>query len=262
MTTSAALRLAVVGKGGAGKSVIAGTLARVLARRGHRVLALDSDTLPGLSISLGADVPDDAPLNAAAERNAKGRWALVKGVGPARAVQRFATDAPDGVRLLQIGKTDRRGLVANRASHNAFYQVIHRLDDVRSLEDWVILGDLPAGPRQMAFDWAPYARRFLLVVEPTWQSMLTARRIVRIVTMMRGDDAELSLVVNKVAPDSDVRRVEEFLGVPLLATVPLDEDVRLAERSGVALLDLAPDAPAVHAIERLADALDAASIEP
>jgi CO dehydrogenase maturation factor len=259
--TSTALRLAVVGKGGAGKSVIAATLARVLARRGHRVLALDSDTLPGLSISLGADVPDDAPLNAAAERNEKGRWALVKGVGPARAVQRFATDAPDGVRLLQIGKTDRRGLVANRASHNAFYQVIHRLDGVRSLDDWVILGDLPAGPRQMAFDWAPYARRFLLVVEPTWQSMLTARRITRIVTAMR-DDAVLSLVVNKVAPDTDVARVEEFLGVALLATVPLDDGVRIAERSGVALLDLAPDAPAVHAIERLADALDASSIEP
>ena len=98
----------------------------LLARRGHRVLALDSDTLPGLSISIGADVPDDAPLNAAAERNEKGRWHLVKGVGPARAVQRYATDAPDGVRLLQIGKTDRRGLAPNRASHNAFYQVVHR----------------------------------------------------------------------------------------------------------------------------------------
>ncbi|MGI8624950.1 MAG: hypothetical protein ACR2NB_16040, partial [Solirubrobacteraceae bacterium] len=31
------VRLAVVGKGGAGKSVIAATLARLLARRGRRV---------------------------------------------------------------------------------------------------------------------------------------------------------------------------------------------------------------------------------
>ena len=254
------LRLAVVGKGGAGKSVVAATLARLLARRGHRVLALDSDTLPGLSFSLGANVPDNAPLNAAAERNEKGRWHLVKGVGPARAVQRFASDAPDGVRLLQIGKTDRRGLAPNRASHNAFYQVIHRLDRVRSLEDWVIVGDLPAGPRQTAFDWAPYAERFLLVVEPTWQSMLTARRISRIARAMR-EDVELSLVVNKAAAESDAARVEEFLGVPLLATVPVDEGVRSAERAGLALLDLAPDAPAVRAIEQLADALYAANID-
>jgi CO dehydrogenase maturation factor len=248
------LRLAVVGKGGAGKSVVAATLARLLARRGHRVLALDSDTLPGLSISLGADVPDDAPLNAAAQRNAKGRWRLVKGVGPARAVQRFATDAPDGVRLLQIGKTDRRGLAPNRASHQAFYQVIHRLEQVRSFDDWVILGDLPAGPRQAAYDWAPYAQRFLLVVEPTWQSMLTARRIVRIAGTMR-DDREFSLVVNKVTADADAERVQEFLGVPLLGAVPVDEAVRRAECAGVAVLDLAPDCAAVRAIEKVADAL-------
>ena len=254
------LRLAVVGKGGAGKSVISATLARTLARRGHRVLALDSDTLPGLSISLGAEVPDNVPLNAAAERNEKGRWQLVKGIGAARAVQRFATDAPDGVRLLQIGKTDRRGLDPNRASHQAFYKVIHRLDDVRSLDDWVILGDLPAGPRQAAYDWAPYAQRFLLVVEPTWQSMLTARRIVRITATMR-DDREFSLIVNKVTDDDDVDRVQKFLGVPLLGVVPADDAVRASERAGVALLDSAPDSPAARAIAGLAEALDAGNIE-
>ncbi len=253
------MRLAVVGKGGAGKSVVSGTLARLLARRGHRVLALDSDTLPGLSFSLGAEVPDEPLLNAAAERNEKGRWKLVKGVGAARAVQRFATDAPDGVRLLQIGKTDRRGLAPQRASHNAFYQIIHRLDEVRSFDDWVILGDLPAGPRQAAFNWAPYARHFLLVVEPTWQSMMTARRLARITRAMR-EDVELSLVVNKAAEPGDAPRVQEFLGVPLLATVPADEDVRTAERTGAALLDIAPDSLAVQAIEGLADALDAANI--
>lgn len=263
MTTGAAdgaLRLAVVGKGGAGKSVVAATLARLLARRGQRVLALDSDTVPGLSISLGVGVPEEVPLNAAAERNEEGRWRLVKGVGPVRAVQRFAIDAPDGVRVLQIGKTDRRGLDPNRASHNAFYQVIHRLEGVRSLSDWVILGDLPAGPRQTAFNWAPYANRFLLVVEPTWQSMLTARRIARIVPQQR-EDAQLSLVVNKAVADADAERVQAFLGLPLIAVVPADEHVRDAERAGVALLDLAPDAPAVRAVEGLADALGAGSME-
>ena len=254
------MRIAVVGKGGAGKSVVSANLARILARRGHRVLALDSDTLPGLSFSLGADVPGEPPLNDAAEQNETGRWHLKPGIGPVRAVQRYATDAPDGVRLLQIGKSDKRGLAVNRASHNAFYQVVHRIEGARSLRDWVILGDLPAGPRQAAFDWAPYAQHFLLVVEPTWQSMLTARRIVKVAKGMR-EDADFSLVVNKAAADDDVRRVEEFLGVPLIAIVPVDEGVRSAERAGVALLDHAPDSAAVHAIELLADSLDAANIE-
>jgi len=254
------LRLAVVGKGGSGKSTVSGTLARILARRGHRVLALDSDTLPGITFSLGAELTDDVPLNAAAERNEKGRWHFIKGVGPARAVQRYATDAPDGVRLLQIGKNDRRGVGPNRASHNAFYQIVHRLDDVRSLDDWVILGDLPAGARQAAYDWAPYARHFLLVVEPTWQSMLTARRVARITKAMR-DDVTLSLVVNKAEGEADAVRAQEFLDVPLIAIVPVDEGVRRAERAGIAPLDGAPDSPAIRAIEGLADALDAGSIE-
>jgi CO dehydrogenase maturation factor len=254
------VRIAVVGKGGAGKSVVSANLARLLARRGRRVLALDSDTLPGLSFSLGAEVPDEPPLNDAAERTEQGRWRLKPGIGPVRAVQRFATDAPDGVRLLQIGKTDKRGLAVNRASHNAFYQVIHRLDRAPSLRDWVILGDLPAGARQTAFDWAPYAEQFLLVVEPTWQSMLTARRIVRIAGGMR-EGATFSLVVNKVGADDDAARVQEFLGVPLIAVVPVDDGVRSAERAGVALLDHAPDSAAIRAIELLADKLDAASIE-
>jgi len=257
------LRLAVVGKGGAGKSVVSGTLARVLARRGHRVLALDSDTLPGIAWSIGAGVSeeDDVPLNSAAWRDEKGRWHLNKGVGPARAVQRYATTAPDGVRLLQIGKNDRRGVGPNRASHNAFWQIVQRLDEPSSLQSWTFLGDLPAGARQAAYNWAPYARQFLLVVEPTYQSMMTARRIARIMRTMRGDDVEISLVVNKAAADGDGERVQEFLDVPLLAVVPVDEGVTTAERAGVALLDLVPDSPVVRAIEGLADVLDAASIE-
>jgi CO dehydrogenase maturation factor len=260
MSYGRGVRLAVVGKGGAGKSVIAATLARVLARRGRRVLALDSDTLPGLALSLGADAPAEPPLLAAAERDEeRRRWRFVKGVGPVRAVQRYATDAPDGVRLLQIGKITPTGMAPMLAATNAFYMTIHGLDRAETFRDWVILGDLPAGPRQTAFDWAPYAERFLLVVEPTWQSMLTARRIRRIALEAR-PQVRMSLVVNKAAGPADAERVGGFLDLPVLGTVPADDGVRSAEIAGVALLDHAPGSAAVRAIERLADQLDVSSI--
>lgn len=253
------MRLAVVGKGGAGKSVIAATLARTLARRGHRVLALDSDPLPGLSLSLGADVPAEPPLLAAAERGENNRWRFIHGVGPVRAIQRYATDAPDGVRLLQIGKVTREGMAPVMAATQAFYMTIHGLGRAATFHDWVILGDLPAGPRQTAFDWAPYAERYVLVVEPTWQSMLTARRITRIARAARAE-VEMSLVVNKVAGEQDAPRVADFLDLPVAVAVPVDEGVRSAERAGAALLDHAPDSPAVRAVERLADHLEGSSI--
>jgi CO dehydrogenase maturation factor len=52
------VRVAVAGKGGAGKTTTAATLARVLARRGFRVNALDDDPNPNLAVALG--LPADA----------------------------------------------------------------------------------------------------------------------------------------------------------------------------------------------------------
>ncbi len=50
------MNLAMVGKGGSGKTSISGTMARVLARRGHRVLAIDGDPNPNLALTLGVPV--------------------------------------------------------------------------------------------------------------------------------------------------------------------------------------------------------------
>lgn len=47
------MKLAVAGKGGSGKTSISGTMARLLARSGHRVLAIDGDSNPNLALTLG-----------------------------------------------------------------------------------------------------------------------------------------------------------------------------------------------------------------
>ena len=47
------MNLCVVGKGGYGKTSISGTMARLLARRGHHVLAIDGDPNPNLAVTLG-----------------------------------------------------------------------------------------------------------------------------------------------------------------------------------------------------------------
>jgi CO dehydrogenase maturation factor len=255
------VHVAIVGKGGAGKSVIAGTLARLLARRGDPVLALDSDTLPGLELSLGARPPATPPLMAAAERGEDGRWRLKKGIGPVRAVQRFATDAPDGVRLLQSGKVDSvEGTKPIMPSLQAFYLVIHRLPRSPALRRWSVVGDLPAGPRQAAYDWAPYAETYVLVVEPTMQSLLAARRIARIVSQ-RGQ-ATVTPVANKVRRRADVTRIQDFLGVCAAAVVPADPAVATAEREGVALLDVDPEGRVVAALEGLLATLGGSTLTP
>lgn len=122
------MRIAVVGKGGAGKSVIAGTMARLVARQGTPVLALDSDLFPGLSLSLGSGPdPVEPPLLGASEQDETGQWGWREGVDATIAAQRFATAAPDGVRLLQRGKVARQGFGPIRGASMAFWETVHGL---------------------------------------------------------------------------------------------------------------------------------------
>jgi CO dehydrogenase maturation factor len=252
------LWLAVAGKGGAGKSVVSGTLARVLARRGHKVLAVDSDPMPGMSLVLGAQEPDRPPLMDAVEKPEGKPWRLKPGIGPARAVSRFSTAAPDGVRLLQLGKADKDGLIPVNPAVNGFLRVVHRLHEPASMRAWTIVGDLPAGPRHPAAGFSPYANLYLVVLEARSQSALTARRVARIAREHR--HADVLFVANKIASDEDRERAERLLGEPIHHVVPADPAVAAAERDGIPVLDASPDAPAVQAIERLADALEGRTV--
>jgi CO dehydrogenase maturation factor len=249
------MRIAVIGKGGAGKSVIAGTMARLVARQGTAVLALDCDLVPGLSLSLGSG-PDPVvpPLIEAAEQDEQGRWRWRWGVDAEVAAERFSTDAPDGVRLLQRGKTGREGLKPILGASKAFWEVAHGLVDAPRFRDWTLIGDTPAGPFPTADDWAPYAETYVVVVQPTVQSAMTARRVARLARMRRPQG--VVFVANRVSDDDDVRHVEQLLGERVLASIPADEGVAAAERIGVAPIDHAPDSPTIAAIARLAEQLE------
>jgi CO dehydrogenase maturation factor len=51
------MKLAVAGKGGVGKTFISGTLARLLARDGYNVLAVDAD--PNINTASSLGIPSD-----------------------------------------------------------------------------------------------------------------------------------------------------------------------------------------------------------
>jgi CO dehydrogenase maturation factor len=99
------VRVAVVGKGGSGKTTTAAVLARVAARGGSDVLALDCDTNPnlGLSLGVGEDVTDRLVTLRQAlddETEAAGDGAHAPGVE--ELLERFGADAPDGVRFAVV----------------------------------------------------------------------------------------------------------------------------------------------------------------
>ncbi len=49
------MKIAVSGKGGAGKTTLAGVMARVLADRGKKIIAIDADPDSNLASAIGID---------------------------------------------------------------------------------------------------------------------------------------------------------------------------------------------------------------
>ena len=66
------MKLAVAGKGGSGKTTIAGTLARVMAERGQRVVAIDDDSNPNLALTVGVDTRRGGQVYGHPPRHARG----------------------------------------------------------------------------------------------------------------------------------------------------------------------------------------------
>ena len=109
------MRLAIAGKGGTGKTTIAGTLARVLAQSGRTVLAIDADTNPNLATVLGvpAERAQDMlslPRNLMERRTQDdGSTKVVFTRDPDDVLVEYGTVGPDGVRLVVMGRVNHGG---------------------------------------------------------------------------------------------------------------------------------------------------------
>ena len=108
------MKIAVAGKGGSGKTTISATLARVLARRGHNVTAIDGDPNPNLGVALGmsreqlgdlARVPKE--IMEIKEEGDRRTLVLTRPVEEITA--EYGTAAPDGVNLMVMTGVDHAG---------------------------------------------------------------------------------------------------------------------------------------------------------
>ncbi len=98
------MRVAVVGKGGSGKTTTSAVVARTLARHGLSVVALDCDSNPNLGISLG--VGDFETERLVAMRESLDEGGEEHAPGWDDLIARFGSDAPDGVRLAVVSRIE------------------------------------------------------------------------------------------------------------------------------------------------------------
>jgi CO dehydrogenase maturation factor len=243
------MRIAVCGKGGSGKSMISGALARSLAMRGHTVVAVDADPNPNLGISLGVDretVETMKPiLNALldAGHTHNDPKPLAEDL-----LEHYGVDAPNGIRLVATGKIERPSdACLCCGSHNTTRQFFGELAD----DERVVVADLEAGLNDLI--WAkPGANDVVLAVsEGSEKSVEIARRAVVVaeelgVTRIIG-------VANRSLSEEDAARVAAALGTTEMFRVPEDPAVEHADQLGVAPMDSDPGSPAMVAVSELAD---------
>ena len=243
------MRLALAGKGGAGKTTISATLARVVARSGRAVVAIDADANPNLAPALGVAPEDAARLRAVPASLVSRR---IGGTGLLEPVEdvlaRWAVDAPDGVRLLGMGAPAHAEEGCLCSAHAVVASLLEDLGD----PERVVVVDMEASPEHLSRGTVRHVDAVCLVAEPYYRSLETVRRMAALVAEL--PVPRMAVVANKVRSDSDLQAVAEFCdrhGFELAGSVPWSDAVVAADRERVPVVQW----PAARDVESAVTAL-------
>ena len=242
------MKIAVAGKGGAGKTTICATAARLLARSGRRVVAIDGDTNPNLHSAIGVD-PDTAlsPLPTSLVSRRFDGPRLTASVD--EILQQHAALAPDGVRLLRMGMpqhADEGCMCSSHATVSAF------MADLGSSDAMVALLDLEASPEHLSRGTARHCDVLLLVAEPYYRSL----EAVRLQASLAAETSigRVAVVANKCRRPADSDAIAEFCqrhGLELVGVLPWSDSVLAADALSQPLLDYDPDDDVVTSLDAL-----------
>jgi CO dehydrogenase maturation factor len=257
------VRIALTGKGGSGKTTIAATIARLYARRGYRVNALDGDPNPNLAAALGvpADeatrlrrVPREAILDERTDNGGQSHAHLARPLDEVLA--EFGVEAPDRVGVLTMTGLLGAGQGCICGQHGMVREVMEQLADRPS--DEVTILDTEASIEHLSRGTVRNVDALLVVTEPYYRSLETAGRVVPLARELGIE--RVWVIANKVRDERDRAAIHAYAGshdLEILGIVPYDERVAEADRRGRALVDHDPTSPAVVAIAALADSIAA-----
>jgi CO dehydrogenase maturation factor len=252
--------IALAGKGGVGKTTIAGMVIKYLAQnQAGSILAIDADPSSNLNMVLGldlewtvGDVREDM-LEQVKSSLAQGGAAM--GTLPGGINKRDYLDyqirssLAEGARfdLIAMGRGEGPGCYC-AVNHN-LREVI---DGISRHYAYVVI-DNEAGMEHLSRRTTRDVQHMLIVSDPTQRGLVAAQRIA---DMRRELDINIEnayLIINRLQGRTppQLNAFVEKMDLPLLGTIPADDSLSAFEFSGRPLVELGDESPVYQAVEKM-----------
>lgn len=254
------MKIAVSGKGGVGKTLLAGGLAYGFAQRGLKTMAIDADSSPNLGLTLGLSPEQTRKIIPISENKElvdsktstgySGVYNLNFTVDDI--VKQYAVPTPLGVNLIVMGTVQSMGAGCMCAPNAVIRALMRHL--VVERNEAVVL-DLEAGVEHIGRGTARQVDALLIVADSNLKSLEIAKHIHDMAT--EAGMKQLFLVANRVMNDAQKEAVQSFAdknGIALLSIVPFDQKVIEADMMGQTPLRN-KDMAAIKAIDEICDLL-------
>lgn len=254
------MKIAVSGKGGVGKTLIAGGLAKGFAERGFKSIAIDADSSPNLAMTLGLGVEEARKIMPITENKElvesktgtgySGVYRLSFTVDDI--VRDYSVSTPLGVNLIVMGTVQSMGSGCMCAPNAVVRALLRHL--VVERDEAVVL-DLEAGVEHIGRGTARAVDALLIVADSNLKSLEIAKHIHDMASA--AGMKQLYLVGNRVMNEAQGEAIKSYAeknGLSLLALVPFDQKVIEADMNGETPL-LHKEIAAVQSIDNICNAL-------
>lgn len=257
------MKIAVSGKGGVGKTLIAGILARLFAKDGFKVLAIDNDSAMNLSYTLGIDentkeqiVPIKEMKSMIEERT------FLKSAGPgvyninpkvSDIPDKYKVSGPDGLQLLVLGGIEEPA-TGCLCPENALIRTL--LYNLFVKRDEVVIVDFEAGIEHLGRGTAKGIDLMLVITEPSQKSLDLCKKIIELSKKL--GVINIYLIANKITDDSQKEIINQKIKnweVPLFHSIPFDTDIGKADLEGKSPVDFNSNSNGILSIKSLYEKL-------
>jgi len=242
--------IALAGKGGTGKTTIAGMLVKYLIEKGRTpVLAVDADANANLNEVLGLEVEET--LGDAREQMKTGASSgMTKDIFMEMKLQQAVVEA-DGFDLIVMGRPEGAGCYC--AANTLLTQSLEKL-----IENYTsIVMDNEAGMEHMSRLTTNNIDALLVVSDPTRRGLQAASRIVELADKLSLNIGRKMVLVNRFKEDQ-AQALEQALAeydLDFIGTVPENADLQALDLAGRPTSALGKENPAVAAAYRIFDAI-------